>query len=185
MSEKLTDDQLELWAVLNAGNVVGGMARELLAYRRAPAAPATPAEPVAWLVEDLHRVSRVTKIATTARKHVEGIYSDPTEFRVTPLYAAPATPAPSSHAISKAWAERRLPLDEGVTPSAGAPTPARDDLRAARLPLLDLHMWTESAEDDEMVILRVGTVRRIRAALRDAGGTDGAPRDAQGGASHD
>ena len=38
--------------------------------------------------------------------------------------ASQAAPAPSDHAISKEWAERMLPLDEGVTPSAGAPAPS-------------------------------------------------------------
>lgn len=44
--------------------------------------------------------------------------------------ASQAAPAPSDHAISKAWAERMLHLDEGVTPSAGAPAPY-DGLREA------------------------------------------------------
>ena len=45
--------------------------------------------------------------------------------------ASQAAPAPSDHAISKEWAERMLPLDEGVTPSAGAPAPS--DALTARL----------------------------------------------------
>lgn len=36
---------------------------------------------------------------------------------------AQAAPAPSDHATSKEWAERMLPLDDGVTPSAGATAP--------------------------------------------------------------
>ena len=44
--------------------------------------------------------------------------------------ASQAAPAPSDYAISKEWAERMLPLDEGVTPSAGAPAPS-DALREA------------------------------------------------------
>lgn len=40
-----------------------------------------------------------------------------------------------------------------------------EKLRGACLPLQNLHMWTESAEDTEMVIVSVGTVRAIRAAL--------------------
>lgn len=44
--------------------------------------------------------------------------------------ASQAAAAPSDHAISREWAERMLPLDEGVTPSAGAPAPS-DGLREA------------------------------------------------------
>lgn len=44
-------------------------------------------EPVAWLVEDLMKLTTVPVFATSVRKHVEGIYSDPAEYRVTPLYA--------------------------------------------------------------------------------------------------
>lgn len=84
--DRMSDAELGAWSQNQymAGNL-RSMARELLAFRRA-----SQADPEAWLIEDLHRVSRVPKIATTARKHVEGIYSDPTEFKVTPLYAAPS-----------------------------------------------------------------------------------------------
>lgn len=44
-------------------------------------------------------------------------------------------------------------------------TDIADALAAAASPLMDMAMWTESAEDTEMVIVSVGTVRRIRSAL--------------------
>ena len=42
----------------------------------------------------------------------------------------------------------------------------------AASPLLNMDVWTESAEDDEMVIVSVGTVRRIRATLAEIEGSD-------------
>jgi hypothetical protein len=40
----------------------------------------------------------------------------------------------------------------------------------AASPLLNMDVWTESAEDAEMVIVSVGTVRRIRATLAEIEG---------------
>jgi hypothetical protein len=40
----------------------------------------------------------------------------------------------------------------------------------AASPLLNMAVWTESAEDTEMVIVSVGTVRRIRATLAEIEG---------------
>jgi hypothetical protein len=40
----------------------------------------------------------------------------------------------------------------------------------AASPLLNMDVWTESAEDAEMVIVSVGTVRRIRATLAEVEG---------------
>lgn len=86
--DRLTDAELFYWEYSGTPSE-RIMARELLAHRRASqAAPA----PVAWLVEDLHGASSPPIFATISRKHVEGIFSDPGEFKVTPLYA---TPAPS------------------------------------------------------------------------------------------
>jgi hypothetical protein len=42
----------------------------------------------------------------------------------------------------------------------------------AASPLLNMDVWTESAEDAEMVIVSVGTVRRIRATLAEIEGSD-------------
>ena len=41
----------------------------------------------------------------------------------------------------------------------------RDRLRDACLPLRNMSFWTESADDTEVVLVTVGTVRAIRAAL--------------------
>jgi hypothetical protein len=43
----------------------------------------------------------------------------------------------------------------------------------AASPLLNMDVWTESAEDAEMVIVSVGTVRRIRATLAEIEGEKG------------
>jgi hypothetical protein len=40
----------------------------------------------------------------------------------------------------------------------------------AASPLLNMYAWTESAEDAEMVIISVGTVRRIRTTLAEIEG---------------
>jgi hypothetical protein len=42
----------------------------------------------------------------------------------------------------------------------------------AASPLLDMDVWTESAEDAEMVIVSVGTVRRIRTTLAEIEGSN-------------
>lgn len=67
-------------------------------------------DPVAWLVEDLMKLMTVPVFATSVRKHVDGIYSDPAEYRVTPLYARNAAAASNSTALVDALrvAERAL-----------------------------------------------------------------------------
>ncbi|WP_411839868.1 hypothetical protein [Paracoccus sp. ME4] len=67
-------------------------------------------EPVAWQVEDLMKLTTVPVFATSVRKHVEGIYSDPAEYRVTPLYARNAAAASDGTALVDALrvAERAL-----------------------------------------------------------------------------
>ena len=47
---------------------------------------------------------------------------------------------------------------------------AAPDMADALAPISDMAMWTESADDNEAVILTVGTVRRMRAALAKARG---------------
>lgn len=49
--------------------------------------------------------------------------------------ASQVAPAPSDHAISKKWAERMLPLDEGVTPSAGASVPVGSGMYGEYTPI--------------------------------------------------
>lgn len=45
---------------------------------------------------------------------------------------------------------------------------AAPDLLEALIPTTKLEMWTESADDDELVIMSVGTVRKMRAAVAKA-----------------
>lgn len=45
---------------------------------------------------------------------------------------------------------------------------AAPDLLEALMPTMNLAMWTESAADDELVIMSVGTVRKMRAAIAKA-----------------
>lgn len=45
-----------------------------------------------------------------------------------------------------------------------------DALVAASEPVERMGMWTESAADDEIVIMTVGTIRKMRAALAKAKG---------------
>lgn len=49
---------------------------------------------------------------------------------------------------------------------------AAPDLLEALVPTTKLEMWTESADDDELVIMSVGTVRKMRAAVAKALGEE-------------
>lgn len=51
---------------------------------------------------------------------------------------------------------------------------ARLDLIEACAPTLNMEMWTESASDDEVVLMSVGTIRNIRNATRKALGANNA-----------
>lgn len=62
--------------------------RERDAARRDAANPPVPeTEPIAWMVEDLVLPMRGGPIFTLRRDRAEGLFGDPSEFKVTPLYA--------------------------------------------------------------------------------------------------
>ena len=66
--------------------------------------------------------------------------------------------------------EQLVAINEALTAElAEAETKLAKAVEAAS-PLLNMYAWTESAEDAEMVIISVGTVRRIRTTLAEIEG---------------
>lgn len=77
------------------------------------------------------------------------------KYIFTPMGALMSSNYPYSQSINASEHDWRL--------IAAAP-----DLLEALMPITKLEMWTESAEDDELVIMSVGTVRKMRAAVAKA-----------------
>lgn len=61
--------------------------RERDMARKAAEEATLAAEPAAWMVEDLVLPMKGGPIFTMRRDRAEGLFSDPNEFRVTPLFA--------------------------------------------------------------------------------------------------
>lgn len=74
---------------------------ELRALRERDALRQAQADPVAWMVEDLVIKDQPPQF-TARRDRAEGVFGDPKEFRVTPLYKKADESTPSSSADADA-----------------------------------------------------------------------------------
>lgn len=125
-------------------------------------------EPIAWLVEDLLKLNRPPIFATDCRRHVDGIYSDPAEFKITPLVPADALEAATARA-DKAEADARTLL-RLANEAADVMNRAVSERDAALSRVTDLERALRRIEADEAYLA-------VPAALAQSSGAD----PAQGG----
>lgn len=122
---------------------------EVAAHRRASqAAPA----PVAWLVEDLHGASSPPIFATISRKHVEGIFSDPGEFKVTPLYAIPAPSDGLREAVDAAWNDAIEALASKLSEMLRATAKANEKNHPQYA--AEMEEWADDVQDEARALRR-------------------------------
>lgn len=68
----------------------------------------------------------------------------------------------------KAYTSVAVVLGSSEGDANGRLIEAAPDLLDALVPTTKLGMWTESADDDELVIMSVGTIRKMRSAVAKA-----------------